>query len=124
MVKRYEINEQQWERIRGFLPGQEGHVGVTAKDTRTFVNGVLWILRSGAHWRDMPERYGKWNTVYRRFYRWAQSGVWEQVFAVLTKDRDNEYLMLDSTIVRAHQHATNCPEAKKKMRLWGVLEED
>jgi putative transposase len=121
MPKRYEIDDEQWTKIEGFLPGQEGQVGATARDNRLFVNGVLWILRSGARWRDMPERYGKWNSVYQRFSRWAKSGVWESVFQVLVQDSDNEYLMLDSTIVRAHQHAAG---SKKKTRLWGVPEVD
>ena len=120
MPKRYEISDEQWEKIEGFLPGREECVGVTAQDNRLFVNGVLWILRSGARWRDMPERYGNWNSVYRRFSRWAQTGIWEKVFRVMVKDSDNEYLMLDSTIVRAHQHAAG---SKKKIRLWGVPEE-
>jgi putative transposase len=63
------------------------------------------VLRSGAHWHDLPERYGKWKSVHTRFARWAKSGVWERVFNVLTKDRKNEYLMLDTTLVRAHQQA-------------------
>lgn len=66
----------------------------------------LWILRLRAHWRDLPQPYGKWQTAHRRFSRWARAGVWEQVFADLIKDRDNQYLMLDSTLVRAHQQAT------------------
>ena len=73
MIKRYELKDEQWERIKDFLPGRAGQVGVTARDNRLFINGVLWVLRSGAHWRDIPERYGKWNSVYRRFYRWAQN---------------------------------------------------
>lgn len=63
------------------------------------------ILQSGAHWRDLPERYGKWKTLHKRITRWSKAGVWEEVFGALVKDRDNQYLMLDSTIVRAHQQA-------------------
>ena len=92
------------------------------------MNGVLWVLRSGAHWRDLPERYGKWKTAHKRFSRWAAAGVWERVFAELIKDRDNQYLMLDSTLVRAHQQATTGRGAGQKKgsatRLWGVPEED
>lgn len=72
---------------------------------RLFVNGCLWVLPSGAHWCDLPERYGRWKTVHRRFSRWCHAGVWERVFAALMTDRDNQYLMIDSTIVRAHQQA-------------------
>jgi transposase len=122
MVKRYELNEAQWRRIETMLPGKAGDPGRTA-DNRLFVNGVLWVLRSGAHWHDLPERYGKWKSVHTRFSRWAKAGVWERVFEALTKDRDNEYLMLDTTLVRAHQQAAT-GKGGAKIRLWGVPEED
>ena len=86
-------------------------------------DGVLWVLRSGAHWHDLPERYGKWKSVHTRFSRWAKAGVWERVFEALTKDRDNQYLMLDTTLVRAHQQAAT-GKGGAKIRLWGVPEED
>ena len=97
------VSDEQWEKIQQLLPGREGHVGVTAKDNRMFINAVLWMLRSGAPWRDLPERCGDWKNTHRRFSRWAQRGMWEKIFQVLIKDEDNEYLMIDSTIVRAHQ---------------------
>ena len=106
-AKRYELTDAQWARISPLLPGKAGDPGRTAADNRLFVNGCLWVLRSGAHWCDLPERYGKWKTVHRRFSRWCHAGVWERVFAALTADRDNQYLMIDSTIVRAHQQATS-----------------
>jgi putative transposase len=104
-IKRYELDDAQWLRIALLLPGKARDPGRTGSDNRLFVNGCLWVLRSGAHWRDLPERYGKWKTVHRRFSRWCHAGVWERVFEALTADRDNKYLMLDSTIVRAHQQA-------------------
>lgn len=106
-IKRYELSDAQWARIAALLPGKAGDPGRTGGDNRLFVNGCLWVLRSGAHWRDLPERYGKWKTVHRRFSRWCHAGVWERVFAELTADHDNQYLMLDSTIVRAHQQAAS-----------------
>jgi putative transposase len=106
-AKRYELNEAQWSRIAPLLPGKASDPGRTGSDNRLFVNGCLWVLRSGAHWRDLPERYGKWKTVHRRFSRWCHAGVWERVFDALTADRDNQYLMIDSTIVRAHQQAAS-----------------
>lgn len=121
-VKRYELTDKQWDRIQAILPGRSTTVGVTAKDNRQFVHGVMWILRSGARWRDLPERYGDWKNTHRRFTRWAASGVWERVFDLLVQDAKNEYLMIDSTIVRAHQHAAG--SKKKKTRLWGVPEVD
>ena len=105
MAKRYELSEAQWKRIELLLPGKVGDRGVTAKDNRAFVNAVLWVLRSGARWSDLPERYGKWKSAHKRFTRWAEGGVWERVFDSLVKAPDNDYLMLDSTIVRAHQQA-------------------
>ena len=122
-VKRYELSQAQWERIAPLLPGKATDPGRSGGDNRLFVNGCLWVLRSGAHWRDMPERYGKWKTLHKRFTRWAKAGVWEAVFASLTKDRDNQYLMIDSTLVRAHQQAAT-GKGGPAIRLWGVPEAD
>jgi len=123
MAKRYELNDAQWERIKDLLPGKAGDPGRSGADNRLFVNGVLWVLRSGAHWHDLPERYGKWKTVHTRFSRWAKAGVWERVFEALIKDRKNEYLMLDTTLVRAHQQAAT-GKGGRATRLWGAPEED
>lgn len=122
-VKRYELSERQWEHIASLLPGKAGDPGRTAADNRLFVNGVLWVLRSGAHWQHLPERYGKWKSVHKRFTRWAKAGVWEKVFTELTKDKDNQYLMLDTTLVRAHQQAA-AGKGGPGIRLWGVPEAD
>jgi transposase len=123
MVKRYELSDKQWERVRDLLPGKVGDPGRSGGDNRQFVNGVLWVLRSGAHWHDLPERYGKWKSVHTRFSRWAKAGVWERVFEALIRDRDNRYLMLDTTLVRAHQQAAT-GKGGAKIRRWGVPEED
>ena len=123
MAKRYELNERQWQRIEGLLPGKIGDPGRTGANNRLFVNGVLWVLRSGAHWHDLPPRYGKWKSVHKRFTRWAKAGVWERVFDTLTADPDNDYLMLDSSLVRAHQQAAT-GKGGTKIRLWGVHEAD
>ncbi len=114
MKRRYEVGDEEWERIKEMLPGREGYVGGTAKDNRLFVNAVIWIARSGAPWRDLPERYGNWNSVWRRFRRWAQGGVWERVFRELSVDADLEELLIDSTAVKAHQHAAGA--AKKTVK--------
>ena len=124
MASRYELSDGQWERICDQIPGRTGYVGRKGKDNRNFVNGVLWVLRSGARWEDLPERYGKYKTVHKRFTRWARSGVWERVFAALVSDRKNQYLMIDSTLVRAHQQAATGRKKGARTRLWGVPEED
>ncbi|WP_406700924.1 IS5 family transposase [Singulisphaera sp. Ch08] len=103
-MRRHEITDEHWERIKGFLPGQAADPGVTAADNRLFVNAVLWIAKTGAPWRDLPERFGNWNSVWRRFDRWSAKGVWLRIFEEL-KDPDLEWLILDSTVIRAHQHA-------------------
>ncbi len=123
MVKRYELSAVQWRRICDILPGKAGDRGRCGEDNRLFVNGVLWVLRSGAHWHDLPERYGKWKTVHKRFTRWSKAGIWEKVFEHLIDDPDNTYVMLDSTLVRAHQQAAT-GKGGTKIRLWGVPEAD
>jgi len=123
MVKRYELSDTQWRRIGPLLPGKAGEPGRHGKNNRLFVDGVLWVLRSGARWSDLPPRYGKWKTSHQRFTRWAKAGVWERVFAILTKDRDNQYLMLDTTLVRAHQQAAT-GKGGPATRRWGVPEGD
>src|SRR5215471_15549587 len=123
MVKRYELSNEQWHRIEDLLPGKKGDPGRTGRNNRLFVNAVLWVLRSGARWSDLPERYGKYKSVHKRFTRWAKAGVWERVFASLTGDPDNQYLMLDTTLVRAHQQAAT-GKGGTATRLWGVSEED
>lgn len=113
-MRRYALREDQWEKIKDFLPGRKGHVGGTAKDNRLFVDAVLYRYRAGIPWRDLPERFGDFRVVHTRFSRWSRSGVWEKIFQVLTEDADNEYAMIDATIVRAHQHSAGAP---KKMEL-------
>jgi transposase len=103
-MRRHEITDEQWEKIKGLLPGKAGDPGRTADDNRLFVNAVLWIAKTGAPWRDLPERFGPWNSVFQRFNRWCKRGVWKQLFDTW-KDPDLESLMFDSTVIRAHQHA-------------------
>ena len=122
-MKRYELNAGQWKKIEGMLPGRAGSVGVTARDNRQFVNGVLWVLRSGAQWKDLPTGYGNWKSTHKRFTRWARSGIWERIFQTLVKDPDTTYVMIDSTIIRVHQQAV-CGKGGTKTRLWGVPEGD
>jgi transposase len=112
MERRYALRDDQWERLEQLgLPGQSGHVGVTAKDNRRFVEAVLYRLRAGIPWRDLPAHFGNWHRVYVRFNRWSKQGVWQRVFEQLAKEPSNEYALIDSTIVRAHRSAAG---ARKK----------
>ena len=111
MQRRHELSDEQWERVKPLLPPERGRRGRPSKSNRVMVNGILWVLRTGAPWRDLPSRFGSWNTVYSRFRRWVQQGVWANVFAELSKDADTETFMIDASIVRAHQDATG---AEKK----------
>jgi len=109
-MRRHEMKDQDWDRIKDMLPGQPGDPGVTAKDNRLFINAILWIAKTGAPWRDLPERFGPWGSVWKGFDRWAKKGVWKRVFEAL-QDPDLEWMILVSTVVRAHQHAAG---AEKK----------
>jgi len=111
MTRRYGLRDDQWDLIKDLLPGKRGDVGVTAKDNRLFVDAVLYRYRAGIPWRDLPERFGDFRVIHLRHSRWSKTGVWKRVFDLLSKDSDNEYAMIDSTIVRAHQHSAG---AKKK----------
>ena len=104
-LRRYALRDDQWLAIKDDLPGREDTRGVTAKDNRLFIDAVLYRYRAGIPWRDLPERFGHWKNVHRRHMRWAKAGVWKRIFEKLSADSDNEYAMIDSTIVRAHQHA-------------------
>jgi len=104
-VRRYGLRDEEWERIEGFLPGRKGSEGRPAKDNRLFVEAVLYRYRAGIPWRDLPERFGDFRVVHTRHSRWAKRGVWKQIFEALATDADHEYAMIDSTIVRAHQHS-------------------
>jgi transposase len=123
MTSRYELTAAQWRTIEAMLPGKAGDRGRTAADNRTFVNGVTWVLRSGAHWKHLLERYGNWKSVHKRFTRWAKAGVWERIFAMLMQDPKNQYVMIDSTIVRAHQQSATGKRGTRA-RLWGAPEAD
>ena len=93
-----------------------GHVGVTAADNRLFAEAVLYRYRTGMPWRDLPARFRDWKNVYQRFSRWAKAGVWEKIFLHLSADADNEYAMIDSTILRAHQHSAGAQKKPARTR--------
>ena len=104
-MRRYALRDDQWDRIKDLLPGRPGSVGVTAADNRLFVDAILYRYRAGIPWRDLPERFGDCKNVHRRFSRWAKSGVWQRLFERLVGVVVFVCAMIDSTIVRAHQHS-------------------
>ena len=109
--RRHELTDAQWERLAPLLPPQRPATGRPAKDHRTVLNGILWVLRTGAPWRDLPERYGPWQTVYSRFRRWRDAGIWERVLTALQAEAahdgalDDTLAMIDGTSIRAHHQA-------------------
>ena len=111
MIRR-ELKDDHWKRIENHIPGKVGDKGRHGADNRLFVDAVLWIARSGAPWRDLPDEFGNWNSVFQRFRRWAKKGVWERIFNELREQPDTEYLMLDATIVRTHQHAAGAKKGR------------
>jgi transposase len=128
MGHRHEISNADWDRIKGFLPGQPGQHGGVAQDNRRFINAVLWIARTGAPWRDLPARLGEWNSQWRRFDRWAKAGRFTAIADVL-RDPDMDLLILDSTVIRAHPCAAGAKKngtapAVKKSKLSAVAEAD
>ncbi len=105
MRRRHELTDAQWELIEDLLPGKVGDPGRTAVDNRLFVNAVLYVLKTGVPWEDLPDRYGKSNTIWKRFDRWCAAGVWERLAKALG-DPELEEVQLDSTTVKAHPVAS------------------
>jgi transposase len=105
-LSRLVLKDEQWERLAPLLPGKAGDPGRSGADNRLFLEAVLWMVRTGAPWRDLPEMFGNWNTVFRRFRRWAQTHGFERLFQALSGDPDFEYALIDGTIIRVHQHGT------------------
>ena len=107
---RKQLRDEQWERIEGLLPGKASDPGRSGADNRLFVEAVLWIARTGSPWRDLPAELGRRNSEYKRFARWSRDGVWHRVFEALAHERRFREVFIDSTIVRAHQHAAGAPK--------------
>ena len=110
------LSDGHWERLAPHIIGDERTRGSSGRDNRLFVEAVLWLVRTGVAWRDLPEEFGPWNSVFRRFSRWSRKGVWWRIFAAMSDDPDFEYLIVDSTIVRAHQHASGAKKGGLKIR--------
>ena len=120
VMDRLVLSDAAWERMAPLIIGRPDQKGSTGRDNRMFVEGVLWIVRTGSPWRDLPDVFGEWNSVFRRFSRWSQKGVWQRIFAVMADDPDFEYLIVDSTIVRAHQHAAGAQKRGLAIRPSGA----
>ena len=123
-MSRRELTDAQWHRIEPLIPGTDRTRGRNGRDNRLFVDGILWLARTGSHWRELPPEFGRWNSIYQRFNRWCRSQVWENLFHALRDDPDFEYVLVDSTIVRAHQHAAGAQKKGLKLRRWGARKED
>jgi transposase len=115
-MDRLVLSDAAWERMAPLIIGRPDQKGSTGRDNRMFVEGVLWIVRTGSPWRDLPEVFGDWNSVFRRFSRWSIKGVWWRIFEAMSDDPDFEYLIVDSTIVRAHQHAAGAKKGGLKIK--------
>lgn len=114
--RRYEVTDEEWGRLeRYFVPAPGKKMGRPRNDNRQMLNGILWIARSGASWRDLPERYGAWSSVYRRFKEWQESGLFQQIFEELTEDADLQDISLDSTYIKAHQASAGAKKGTEKI---------
>ena len=116
VMDRLVLCDDQWERVAPLIIGRPDQKGSTGRNNRMFVEGVLWVVRTGAPWRDLPEVFGGWNSVFRRFSRWSKKGVWRRIFEAMSDDPDFEYLIIDSTVVRAHQHASGAKKGGLQIR--------
>jgi transposase len=116
LIMRYDLSDFEWSVIEPVLP--KGRPGPRRQDDRRVMNGIFWVLRAGAPWRDLPERYGPYTTAYNRFNRWRKAGVWDRLMDAITKAHDGKVQMIDSSIVRVHQHASG---VKKRVEIvvWG-----
>lgn len=124
MTRRYELTDQEWEQIAPLLPPEKNsRPGRPSKDNRLMINAMIWIARSGAPWRDLPERYGSWNSVYSRFRKWIEDGILDNVFRVLSLDAELDELFLDATIVKAHQHSAGAKKGGLPMKSDTAAEE-
>jgi transposase len=117
-MSRHKITDESWERIKDILPPERSkRRGRPSKDNRTMVNAILWILYTGAPWRDLPEEYGPWNSVYSRFRLWIERSIWQKILDKLSEDRDMENIMIDGSYVRVHQHAAGARGGSKNKLL-------
>jgi len=117
----FALNDSKWNKIKDILPGKQSDPGRTGADNRRFVEAIMWVGRNGSRWRALPGEYGNWNSVHRRFRRWSKKGIWQTIFNTLVVSADTEWLMIDSTIIRAHQHAAGA-KGGSKTKPWDAVE--
>ena len=121
-MMRGELSDQEWERLLPLLPPQKPKTGRPAKDHRTVINAILWLLRTGAPWRDLSPAYGSWKMIYSRFCRWQKAGIWQEILKAIQQRADAEGKLnwdthyVDSTTIRAHQHAAGAKGGVYKVR--------
>ena len=120
-TERFVLGDEVWEKISPHLPGKSTDCGVTAANNRLFLEAILWRVRTGSPWRDLPLAFGNWNNIFKRFRRWAKKGVFERLFDVLSEEPDFEYVLIDGTIVSVHQKASGA-KGGLKIRPSGVRE--
>ena len=101
MSKRHTLTDEQWDRIKDLVPGKDGDPGRSGASNRLFIDAVLYVLKTGVPWRDLPERFGNWNSVWRRFDRWSENGIWKRIVKELS-ELDLEELQIDSTSIKVH----------------------
>ena len=119
-MRRHELTDHEWQRLEASLVRGRGRP--SDRGDREFINAVVWITKTGAPWRDLPERFGPWKTVYNRFNAWSKKGVWTTIFKALQIDVDDDGSMVDGSVIRAHQHAAGGKGGQNPM-LWDALEE-
>ena len=126
MRHRGELTDQEWERLEPHLPPEQPERGRPNAEHRRSIDGILWRERTGAAWRDLPERYGPWSTVYSRFWRWREAGIWDRLFAAIQREADAAgevdwgVHFVDGTVIRAHQHAAGAKGGRRKPKRWGA----
>ncbi len=113
--RRHDISDRVWSLLEPHLPGRKGAWGGRAKDNRQFINAVFWILRTGAPWRDLPPDYGGWSNTHRRFIRWRDKGIWENLLEALIQEPDYEWLMMDASHIKVHPHAAGAKGGNQDM---------
>ena len=113
-MPRQQLTDQQWEAVAPILPGKSSDRGRTGADNRKSLEGMIWILRTGAPWRDLPSDFGNWNSVYRRFRRWSAKGVFDRIFETTQGELDMHSTQIDGSYIKVHQHASGAPKAEAR----------